>query len=151
MKRYAWLLSPLAVAVAAGFIMDRDAKAGPNVENGASMVEAAVTLPYITRGVVFDTAAINNDGTVAQCFGCNRGTTIHLGTGIYQVGFNSGAITASNGWSRWVQVDTLSTGSISNVSCSTADRAGTTSAVWVSCFNGAGVATDTSFFLFVAR
>ena len=85
-------------------------------------------------------------------FNCLASHTIHLGTGTYQVGFNTGGtLTANNGWSRWVQVDTLSTGSISNVSCTTADRSGVPTAIWVSCFNGAGVATDTSFFLFVAR
>lgn len=152
MKRHAWLLSPLVVAVAAGFITDRDAQASPSGQNGASSItEAAVTLGQQTRGVVFATAAINSDGTVAQCFNCNRATTTHLGTGIYQVAFNNINPTANNGFSRWVQVDTLSTGSITNVSCSTADRAGVPTAVWVECYNGAGVATDTSFFLFVAR
>jgi len=149
MKRYAWLLSPLAVAVAAGFITDRDAIAGPNGENGASVVQAT-TLAGQTRGVVFYDAGINSDGSVANCFGCNKVNTIHLGTGTYQVAFNT-VITANSGWSRWVQVDTLSTGSIFNVSCTTADRAGLTSAIFVSCVNGTGVAQDTSFFLFVAR
>ena len=60
MKRHAWLLSPLVVAVAAGFITDRDAQASPSGQNGASSIaEAAVTLGQQTRGVVFATAAIN--------------------------------------------------------------------------------------------
>jgi hypothetical protein len=147
MKRYAWLLSLLVVAVAAGFITDR-AVAGPNGESAAS-ITPAITLANATRGVVFFTAAINSDGTVASCFNCNG--VHHLGTGLYQVGFNTGAITANNGWSRIVQVDTLSTGSIFNVSCTTADRSGVPTAVFVSCSNGAGLAQDTSFFLFVAR
>jgi hypothetical protein len=149
MKRYAWLLSLSVVAVAAGFITDRDVIASPNGGNGAAFTEA-LTLGQATRGVVFYTAAINKDGTVAGCFNC--GGTVHLGPGTYQVGFNTGgSLTANNGWSRWVQVDTLSIGSISNVSCTTADRFGDPHAIWVYCTNGAGVAEDTSFFLFVAR
>ena len=150
MKPYTWILSLLVVAVLAGFIRARPVKASTEGENGAS--PAAVTLAAATRGVVFETAAINSDGTVASCFNCDKSTTLHLGTGVYQVGFYSGVITANGGWSRWVQVDTLGTGLISNVSCTTADRAGVTSAVWVACFtNSTGYPTDTSFFLFVAR
>jgi len=148
MKRYAWLFSLSVLAVAAGFVTDREAKAGPNGENGASITEA-VTLANATRGVVFFTAAINSDATVASCFNCS--SHLHLGTGQYQVGFNTGAITANNGWSRWTQVDTLSTGSILDVHCTTADRLGVPTAVFVYCANAAGVPTDTSFFLFVAR
>ena len=89
-----------------------------------------------TRGVVFATAAINSNGTVANCFTCNRGNTVHLGTGLYQVGFNQ-TVTANGGWSRWLQVDTLTTGSISNVSCTTADRAVLPSGVFVECSDNA--------------
>jgi hypothetical protein len=117
--------------------------------NGA--IQPLVSLGAATRGVVFETAAINSDGSIAACFRCSSGTTVHLGTGIYQVGFIDN-VTAARGWSRWVQVDTLSQGSISNVSCTTADRAGVASAVWVACFdNSTGNGADTSFFLFVAR
>ena len=39
-------------------------------------------------------------------------------------------VQAVNGWSRWFQADTLTTGS-ENAWCNTADRAGDVNAVWV--------------------
>ena len=75
---------------------------------------------------------------------------MHLGTGEYQVGF-AGNVTAANGFARWVQVDTLTVGSYGLTVCTTADRAGLATGIYVACFNEAGTATDTSFFLFVAR
>jgi len=98
--------------------------------------------------VVFKTASINSDGTRAQSF--RAVASIHLGTGTYQVTFDEN-VQALNGFSRWVQVDTLTTGSISGVSCTTADRAGNVRAVFILCTNAAGANVDTSFFLFVAR
>jgi hypothetical protein len=148
MKRYVWVVPVVALAALVLFTASRRFAAGSRSDNGD--VTPEVTLGAATRGVVFATAAINSNGTVASCFTCNRGNTVHLGTGVYQVGFNTN-VQATNGWSRWLQVDTLSTGSISNVSCTTADRAGLPSGVFVLCTNGAGVDTDTSFFLFVAR
>jgi hypothetical protein len=119
-------------------------------ENGTQSL-GPVTLYNATRGVVFETAGINSDGSIATCFGCSKTTTIHLATGQYQVGFN-GNVQANNGWSRWVQVDTLADENISNVSCTTADRATVPTAIWVACYNNStGAFTDTSFFLFVAR
>jgi hypothetical protein len=149
MKRYVWVVPVVALAALVLFTASRRFAAGSRSINGDVSPED-VTLGANTRGVVFDTAAINPDGTVAACFGCNKGNTVHLGTGVYQVGFNTN-VQANNGWSRWVQVDTLSTGSIAGVSCTTADRAGLPSGVFVLCLNTAGVDTDTSFFLFVAR
>ena len=151
MKRYTWVLSLLPVAVLAGFIMARSVKASSEDINGGSGHPLDITLANATRGQVWGTAAINPDATVASCFACNKSTTLHLGTGVYQVGFSLGNITATNGFSRWVQVDTLSTGVISNIVCNTADRAGVTSAVFVTCGNTSGALVDTSFFLFVAR
>jgi len=150
-KRYMWVVPVVALAVAALFVAShRSAAASAEDENGG-VASPQVTLGAATRGVVFDTAAINPGGSIAKCFGCVASTTMHITTGEYQVGFNTN-VQANNGWSRWVQVDTLSTGSINNVSCTTADRAGVASAVWVACFNNAtGAPTDTSFFLFVAR
>lgn len=149
-RRFAWVL-PLAGLVVFGlYSLSGHVLAAGTHLNGEP--EPAVTLGASTRGVVFGTAAINSDATVASCFFCSKPNTMHLATGVYQVGFTvNGNITANNGFSRWVQVDTLSTGSISGVSCTTADRAGLTSAVFVLCENGAGAPTDTSFFLFVAR
>src|SRR5262245_35031605 len=109
-----------------------------------------------TRGVVFSTAAINKDGTVASCFDCNPAGTTRLGVGIYQVEFKHNA-QAINGWSRWVQADTLTTGS-ENAWCNTADRAGDVKAIFVNCQTTGGPGSqgnskfvDVSFFLFVAR
>jgi hypothetical protein len=150
-KRFAWVL-PLAGLVAFGLysLSGHVLAAGTHI-NGEPAPD--VTLASTTRGVIFGTAAINADGTVASCFNCGRPTTLHLATGQYQVSFpaaNSN-ITANNGFSRWVQVDTLSTGEITNVACATADRAGATNAVFVDCFNGSGTDVDTSFFLFIAK
>jgi len=110
---------------------------------------ALVTLGAATRGVVFFTAAINSNGSIASCFHCVAAKTLHIGTGTYQIDFGQN-VQATNGWSRWVQPDTLTTGSVRNY-CDTADRSGDVNAVWVNCQNSAGVSTDTSFFLFVAR
>jgi hypothetical protein len=109
-----------------------------------------------TRGVVFFTAAINSDGTVASCFGCNTAHTQRIGTGEYQIDFGQN-VQAINGWSRWVQPDTLTIGT-ENVWCNTADRFGDVNAVWVNCQTSGGPGSqgnskpaDASFFLFVAR
>jgi hypothetical protein len=153
MKRYIWVVPVVAVAAVVLFTASRRfASARGGDENGGERTVAplAVTLASSTRGVVFKTAAINSDATVANCFRCNRPNTKHLGTGLYQVGFDEN-VTANNGWSRWLQVDTLSTGSIFGISCTTADRAGLPSGVFVECVNTAGAVADTSFFLFVAR
>lgn len=151
MKRYAWVFLSLIV-VAASVSLSR-AAFGPYEPNSfLGQVRApAVSLSAPTRGVVFETAAINSDGSIATCFGCVAGTTLRLSPGTYQVGFNFPNITANGGFSRWVQVDTLQTGSIAGVSCTTADRAGVKSAIFVLCQNHAGTNTDTSFFLFLAR
>lgn len=115
--------------------------------------DVQVLLGQPTIGVVKYTAAINADGSVANCFGCNRSVaeTRRISAGTYEVDF-TGDIRATLGWSRWVQVDTLSIGSIGgNVNCTTADRLGDVSSIWVFCTNSNGLAQDTSFFLFVAR
>jgi hypothetical protein len=149
MKRYIWVVPVVALAAVVLFTASRRFSAGSRSINGD--VTPEVTLGQATRGVVFATAAINSNGSVANCFTCNRGNTGLLGTGAYQVAFNQN-VQANNGWSRWLQVDTLTTGSISNVSCTTADRAGTPSAVFVLCSdNMTGNPVNTSFFLFVAR
>ena len=73
--------------------------------NGAE-VGPAIALNAPTRGVVFKTASINSDGTRAQSF--RAVASIHLSTGTYQVTFDEN-VQALNGFSRWVQVDTLTT------------------------------------------
>src|SRR6516162_10743533 len=37
-----------------------------------------------TRGVVFLTATINSNGSIAACFGCNAAKTLRLAPGAYQ-------------------------------------------------------------------
>lgn len=109
-----------------------------------------------TRGVVFFAAAINANGSIASCFGCDPANTKRLGVGQYQIDFGQN-VQAINGWSRWVQADTLTTGS-EDAWCNTADRAGDPNAVWVNCQHAGGPGSqgnsalfDTSFFVFVAR
>jgi len=150
MKSYMWLGLLATLVVADSLAVTRHVAAqntnGPDVTHAA---RAAVVLANPTRGIPFKTAAINSNGTVASCFRCVSAT--HLAQGEYQVTFDEN-VQATNGFSRWLQVDTLSTGSISNVSCTTADRAGNVNAVFVICTLGSsGAITDTSFFLFVAR
>jgi hypothetical protein len=115
-----------------------------------------------TRGVVFFTAAINSDGSVASCFGCNTARTIRVTVGRYIVDFGQN-VQAINGWSRWVQPDTLQTGIVGTLAnpgafCTTADSIADSNAVWINCQHGGGPGSggqaaffDTSFFLFVAR
>jgi hypothetical protein len=121
---------------------------GPNLTHAA---RAGVVLGTPTRGIPFKTASINADGSIASCFRCVV-SALRFGTsGDYQVIFDEN-VQATNGWSRWLQVDTLTTGSISNISCTTADRAGNVNGVFVLCTAGnTRVSTPTSFFLFVAR
>jgi len=121
-----------------------------NAGNGGekTSLSPAVALGAPTRGVVFKTAAINFDGSLASCFGCTG--SHHIATGAYEVDFDHN-VQATNGWSRWVQVDTLQIFAINNKACSTADRFGNTSGVYVQCYDGSGTLADSSFFLFVAR
>ena len=121
-----------------------------SVSGNGGGVHSLVALTQANRGIPFFTAAINADGTLASCFSCVPSKVKHLATGEYQVGFSQ-TVTATNGWSRWVQVDTLTINSINNVTCSTADRDGLPSGVFVDCYDGTGANVDTSFFLFVAR
>jgi hypothetical protein len=152
-RNYAWAL-PLAVLVGFGLSTLVGSVHASFSDNGERPPDVA--LANSTRGTVFGTAAINADATVASCFNCSKTTTVHIGTGQYQVGFGnfgSGAITANNGYSRWVQPDTLSTGA-TNAYCTTADRSGAASAVYVACYSASStgsVLTDTPFFIFVAR
>jgi hypothetical protein len=160
MKRYAWALSLAALVTFALLAMHLRAQTGNATQidniNGVKLPSDPVTLSEQNRGVVFKNAAINTDGSVAACFRCVRGTTIHLGTGTYQVAFDEN-VQATNGWSRWVQADTLTTGA-ENAWCNTADRSGDTNAIYVNCqheggpgSNGNSAPVDTSFFIFVAR
>jgi hypothetical protein len=159
MKRYTWPLFLAALVAFALLAVHLSAQNDNAVQstNSNGLAEQAITLSGgITRGVVFKTAAINTDGSVASCFRCDRLHTVKLSTGAYQVAFDE-LVTANQGWSRFVQVDTLSTGS-ENAWCTTADRAGDANAIYVQCQHEGGAGSggnsapvDTSFFIFVAR
>ncbi len=119
-------------------------------DNGERALDISAVAP--NQGQVLCTAAINTNATVAGGLGVVSAAS--EGTGAYQVVFGGACasdVRAVSGWARWVQVDTLTTGSISGVSCTTADRSGVINGVWVFCTNASGVATNTSFFLAVAR
>jgi len=155
MKRYILALSLITFAVLAVYVSAQEIAVRNSSLNGG-FAPLSFTLGQATRGVVFKTAAITGGGGVANCFRCVPASTIHLGTGFYQVAFDEN-VQAANGWSRWVQPDTLAAGE-ENAWCNTADRAGDPNAIFVNCQHegGAGsqgnsVPVDTSFFIFVAR
>ena len=132
------------------------AQKAPNTVPGVRSFDLAPGSAQPTRGVVFFTAAINSDGSIASCFNCDPADTFQIGVGQYQIGFGQD-VEAINGWSRWVQADTLTTGT-EDAWCNTADRAGDVNAVWVNCQHAGGPGSmgnsapiNTSFFLFVAR
>lgn len=160
MKRYTWslfLAALVAFALLAVHLSAQNDNAVENTNLNGGLAPQAITLSGgIDRGVVFKTAAINTDGSVASCFRCDKLHTVHLGTGAYQVAFDE-LVTANQGWSRFVQVDTLTTGTI-NAWCTTADRSGDANAIYVQCqheggpgSNGNSAPVDASFFIFVAR
>ncbi len=146
--RFNTSLVTLAVATSLfAFNAMADINDGPNPR---SVAPASLTP---TQGAVFCTAAINADGTNAQkAAGSTVLSTTHLGTGNYEVLFRApcGNITAANGFARFVQTDTLTTGT-TNGHCSTADRAGHVNGVFINCVDVAGAPADNSFFLFVTR
>jgi len=137
----------LAVAVsisAAMFSVAAFADNGPR--------ELDITAVATNHGQVLCTAAVNTNATLAG--GQDVVSAASEGTGAYQVVFGGACasdVRAISGWARWVQVDTLTTGSIADVSCTTADRAGVINGVWVFCTDSTGTAVNTSFFLAVAR
>jgi hypothetical protein len=99
------------------------------------------------------TAAITAIGGVFSGEYVNAAETSRITTGTYQIGFNAPCpnVQIANGWFRIVQPDTLGTGTLPARSCIVADRFGVPSAIWVQCFNNAGVLTDTPFTLHVSR
>jgi hypothetical protein len=138
-----------------------------NIPSGPRPFDIAPGSAPPTRGVVFFTAAINSTGSVASCFGCNTAKTMRVAVGRYVIDFGQN-VQAINGWSRWVQPDTLQFGIVGCAGgtctdgpgawCTTADSAADSNAVWVNCQHTGGAGSqgksdffDTSFFLFVAR
>src|SRR5262249_16492659 len=74
------------------------AQKAQNASNGQRPADIAPGSAEPTRGVVFFTAAINSDGSIASCFGCDPANTQRLGVGTYQIDFGQN-IQAINGWS----------------------------------------------------
>jgi hypothetical protein len=156
MDRFSLKGFALAVGLIVGLASAGGAFEGDNASQ--SVAPANVTIPsnLVNRGVVFYTAAINADGTIAGCFNCVAANTLRLSTGRYQVDFGKD-IRAISGFSRWVQPDPLNA-STEFSWCDTADRAGDNNAIFINCQTTGGPgsmgnfkAVDTSFFLFVAR
>lgn len=150
MKRYLWMVPVVLVTLigVAVFGTLRSRAASEELNGGPRALD--VTLGQATRGIAFYTAAVNADGTLASCFANgNPCTATSFGAGAYQVDFGTN-VQANNGYSRWVQPDTLTTGTVSTF-CDTADRAGDVNGVFINCQNAAGTGTNTSFFLFVGR
>jgi hypothetical protein len=142
----------LLSAIGGALILAAGSTASAQMNGGAAPMSVAPGSLNDNLGALICTAAINADGTLAG--GANVLSTANLGGGSYEVVFNNKCSTdlrAQKGYARWVQVDTLTTGSIGDIKCTTADRAGNKRGVWVNCTDGAGVAAPTSFFLFVAR
>src|SRR5215813_11830106 len=111
MNRFVLALTKVAVLCSgvglSGAALAQDAQNQLNPVNPAKEeVPLNLTSAQPTRGVVFFTATINSNGTVAACFGCNVANTLRLGTGQYQIDFGQN-VQAVNGWSRWVQADPL--------------------------------------------
>jgi hypothetical protein len=126
-----------------------------DLRNGVSSSDVGAGSLGTNFGNAVCTAAINSTGTVAGGASVNKSTaqTRRVGTGLYEVDFLAPCsnVTAKAGFARYVQVDTLQIGTAAPVICTTADRVGDTSSVWVACYDVGGVARNTSFFLTVTR
>src|ERR1700733_11238476 len=75
----------MAIALSQGAIAHTPQEGNLHPEVKAHDIAPGSAQP--TRGVVFFTAAVNSDGSVAGCFGCNAANTKKLGTGEYQIDF----------------------------------------------------------------
>jgi hypothetical protein len=153
MRRFMRRSVVVALAMLFAIPLARNAMAGGTNANGIAQVPVpAATKVKPNNGKVKCTAAINFDGSILNCKHCNPTDTGQISTGQYQVGFTKPCtnILAVDGWSRWVQADTLSTGD-ELAFCTTADRAGDVNAIFVECFDDTGADVNASFFLFVAH
>jgi hypothetical protein len=121
--------------------------------NGPAAQDAPVGSLNTSQGSPLCRAAINSDGSIAGGGGVLT-SAANLGAGVYEVIFKGRctSITSANGWTHWIQVHTLTTGSIGGgVSCAAADRAGQPNGVFVNCTNAAGAGQNTSFFIKVEK
>jgi hypothetical protein len=136
-----------ALVPGAALAVDNNGPVGPDLGVGTAAVNG---------GRILCTAAINTNGSIATTLAgsfIDPVNTHILGTGIYQVAFKGpcGNIQSINGWFRLIQPDTLTTGSLPARSCTVADRGGLVSGLFITCFNSAGVLTNTSFTVSVSR
>lgn len=147
-----WKMISVSAILTMGLCIATSAAFAGDDNNGAVGDVPSITTPKATNGSVKCTASINSDGSVLACKHCNPADTMRVAAGQYQVGFKKPCqnILAVNGWSRWVQPDTLTTGS-ELAFCTSADRLSDSNAVFVKCFDETGTPVDASFFLFVAR
>ena len=135
----------------ASFNVVADNNGGGRGEVGTQDAPVGSLAPNL--GNVLCTAAVNSTGTLASSLvGSFALSSSKVGLGTYQVLFKAPCtnVTAATGWARFVQVDTLTTGTTSG-HCATADRAGSVNGVWIACFDAAGAPADRSFFLSVTR
>jgi hypothetical protein len=150
-SRYYIVAIILSVFFIYSFALAQDDNLGNNVEQND--VPAGSLNANSARGLC--TAAINSDGTVAggQFVNKNPAETRRISPGTYEVDFRNPCnnITAARGWARYVQPDTLQIGFLPPRICTTADRAGDASSVYIECYDTNGVLTDTSFFLTITR
>jgi hypothetical protein len=146
----------LALSLCTGLIPGAALAADNNGAGGAATLNATVGSLAVNGGRFICTAAINSDGTIATTLAgsfIDATRTFKVGTGDYQVAFKGpcGNVQIQNGWFRVVQRDTLTTGVLPDGTCIVADRAGVPSAVFIRCFNTAGVQANTSFTVSVSR
>lgn len=131
------------------------ALADDNTGGELAPMDAAVGSLRPNFGNAVCTAAINSTGTVAGGASVNLNAleTRRLGVGNYEVDFRNPCqdVRAVSGFARHIQIDTLTSGSAPPIVCTTADRAGDISSVWVVCYDLTGAPADTSFFLTITR
>ena len=143
----------LALPLCAALVSSAAFAQGQNLGGVSPKIALARAGAADNHGHFVCTAGITATGGVFSGEYVNDPLTSKLSTGTYQVAFNAPCpnVQIANGWFRIAQPDTLGTGTLPARSCIVADRAGVPSAVWVQCFNNAGVVTDTPFTLHVSR
>lgn len=121
-------------------------------DNGGPVAQdAPVGSIPIASGAPLCKAAINSNGTIAGGAGTLTSAS-RLSTGVYNIVWKGRClnVTASNGFSTWIQVHTLTTGT-NNAYCTAADLAINPNGTWVNCYDNTGAAKDVSFFIKVEK
>lgn len=154
MSKHAKLI--LVASVCASLAPFAARAADNNGGSGRQPANAAIGSLAVNMGHALCNVAINSNGSIATTGAgsfVNPAQTLRVGVGTYQVAFRGpcGNVQAQNGWFRHVQPDTLTFGVLPLLVCTTADRAGNPSALFIRCYSQTGVAVDTSFMLSVSR